>query len=273
MTEAEVEELRPRLTKALIFLCNYIPKLTQDQHRQGILILQSLHLALQNLVSGCSLSRKICRDQADDHQPQLISQWHIDSLIATVTVKSSQLETQKDRHQSAMIYTALCRIFSIILVLHRPKIGGRYHLLLPALQSLLRCLFTPYTSLSDIKEATSVLTSDHAKAYGRLLTTLADPTVSSVTRSKKRSRHDLNDETAKARSIAGQYLPYLIMEYCVCQLKGRLEPNMKAALEPGLFVVLNVITKEAMQTINAVLDEGGRAIWKALYEDWKRSKG
>lgn len=61
------------------------------------------------------------------------------------------------------------------------------------------------------------------------------------------------------------------MEYCVCRIKTKLTPEMKTALEPGLWAVLAVMTKEGMRTMNAALDEGGRAVWKAVYEDWKRS--
>ncbi len=56
----------------------------------------------------------------------------------------------------------------------------------------------------------------------------------------------------------------------MCQLKGRLTPEMKIALEPGLYAVLNVMTKEGMRTMNAALDDSGRAVWKVLYEEWRR---
>lgn len=169
-----------------------------------------------------------------------------------------------------MLYIGLCRLLSTIFTLHRAKIGGRYHLVILALQGLLRCLFIPYTSDDTLPEVKSAFNSTHASAYTRLLTTLSDPTVSSITRSKNRPRLQLNDETKKARSIAGQHLPYLIMEYCTAQLKGRMPPEMKAALDPGLLAMLAVMTPELMRTMNAALDESGRAVWKAMYGDWKR---
>ncbi|MCJ1348129.1 hypothetical protein MMC31_006360, partial [Peltigera leucophlebia] len=125
-----------------------------------------------------------------------------------------------------------------MLISHRLKLGGRYHLILPALQGLLRCLFSPYPSLSN--NSTPIFTSSssapnlsiskrskisisHAYLYSRLLTSLCSPTVSAVTpRSRSFSSSSLNDETKKARSIAGQHLQYLIMEYCTCQLWGHL---------------------------------------------------
>jgi len=202
-----------------------------------------------------------------------ISQWHVDSLLANITVKASQLKADGSSPRPDLAYLGLCRLFTTVLALHRPKIGGRYHLVLPALQSLLRCLFIPYDLTPDSERNPHEFTPVQASSYARLLSTLADPTVSSVTNSKKRARLDLNDETKKAKSIAGQHLPYLIMEYCMYQLTGRLLPEMKAALEPGIYAVLNVMTKEGMRTMNAALDESGRAVWKGLYEEWRRFGG
>ena len=169
-----------------------------------------------------------------------------------------------------MIFTGLCRIFGTILTILRTKIGGRYHLVISALQALLRCLFGPFTTTNSAHETSSTFTETHAAAYARALTTLCDPTVSSVTRSKYRLRPELNDQTKKAKDIAGQHLSYLIMEYCHCQLKGRLSPEMKTALNPGLYAVVAVMSQEVMRTMNEAMDESARAVWKALYEDYRR---
>ena len=200
----------------------------------------------------------------------MITQWHIDNLLSAITAKSCYLEDRIQEGHSAILYISLCRLFGNILAIHRTKIGGRYHLVILALQSLLRCLFIPYAPTDSIADTSSALNETHAAAYARILTTLCDPTVSSVMRSKERSRLELNDETKRAKSIAGQHLPYLILEYCNCQLKGKLLPEMKTALDPGLYAVLAVMTPEAMRTMNAAMDESGRAVWKALYEDSRR---
>lgn len=205
-----------------------------------------------------------------------------------------------------------------MLISHRLKLGGRYHLILPALQGLLRCLFSPYPSLpnnstrklssSSLSSAsspwtskTSIISFPHASLYSRLLTILCSPTVSAVT-ARPRSfhssfSHSLNDETKKARSIAGQHLQYLIMEYCTCQLWGHLttttlgttttaagiigddddgEKNnkggmmMREKLMPGIFAVMDVMSAEVKRTVNTRLDASGRSIFKGLYEKWGR---
>lgn len=173
-------------------------------------------------------------------------------------------------------YKGLCTLFGTVLAIHRKKLGGRYHLIVPALEGLLRCLFVPYSKSSaksgGLHAVGSELDDTHAATYARLLTMICDPTVSAVTGSKKKkAAQGLNDETRKARSIAGQHLLYLIMEYCNCQLEGRLLPAMKAALNHGLHAVLDVISPEAMRTLNAALSSSSRSIFKALNEDYRRS--
>lgn len=176
---------------------------------------------------------------------------------------------------AGMVFFSLCSLFNKLLVVHRMKLGGRYHLIVSALQGLLRCLFISYKNEASISFSNTsepfALGEAHAAVYGRLLTTICDPTVSAVTRPRKRSRHELNDETRKARNIAGQHLQYLIMEFCECQLQGRLKPEMKAALTPGLHAIFSVMSPDVMRTINAAMNSSSQSIFKALYDDYGRS--
>jgi nucleolar pre-ribosomal-associated protein 2 len=106
--------------------------------------------------------------------------------------------------------------------------------------------------------------------YARLLTSICDPSVSVVTRSKKRAQQELNDETKRARDIAGQHLQYLVMEFCQCQLQGRMEPEVRKALNPGLYAIFDAMGQDVRRTINAALDVKGRGIYKMLFEDYRR---
>lgn len=236
-----------------------------------------------------------------NEKPRIISQWHIDNTLAAITILSSRLEqtiraAESMSSRPGLIFTGLCRIFSSMLISHRLKLGGRYHLIIPALQGLLRCLFSPYPSLSNkIPTPTSapssslskrsIISLPHASLYSRLLTNLCSPTVSAVTpRSRSFSSSSLNDETKKARSIAGQHLQYLVMEYCTCQLWGHLATAgddddgnnkyggmmMREKLMPGIFAVMDVMSAEVKRTVNARLDASGRSIFKGLYEEWRR---
>ena len=218
--------------------------------------------------SECMLSMQ-CVNVLFDHHPRVISQWHVDELLAAIGVKAYKLNTQTEEG-SGKFYIGLCRLFAVLLASHRAKIGGRYHLVVPALQALLRCLFIPYKNDEAGENGGSVFGESHAAAYGRILSMICDPTVSSVTGRKKRSRLELNDERKKARSIAGQHLAYVMMEFCSCQLRGHLGSGMRAALNAGLYAVLGAIGPDMMRTMNAAMDSSSRSVFKALYDEYRK---
>ena len=256
-------------------LCNRLTLLSPDQLTEELsddlsrlLVLLCSGLSQRTEFSECMLSMQ-CVNMLLQNHTRVISQWHIDELLAAITVKASNLVTRTEKNQGRL-YIGLCRLFGTILAVHRAKIGGRYHLVVLTLQALLRCLFVQYKNGEEGGSESSVLGESHAAAYGRILNMICDPTVSSVTRSRNRSRLELNDETKKARSIAGQHLGYLIMEFCGCQLTGRLLPGMKAALNAGLYAVFAVIPPDIMRTMNAAMDSSSRSVFKALYDDYRR---
>ena len=219
--------------------------------------------------SECMLSMQ-CVNVLFHHHPRVISQWHVDELLAAISVKASKLNTQTEEEDSGRLYIGLCRLFAVLLATHRAKLGGRYHLVVLALQALLRCLFIPYKNEEAGESEGSVFRESHAAAYSRILSMICDPTVSSVTRWRNRSRLELNDETKKARSIAGQHLAYVMMEFCGCQLKGHLGSGMRAALNAGLYAVLRVIGPDMMRTMNAAMDSSSRSVFKALYDEYRK---
>jgi hypothetical protein len=213
------------------------------------------------------------------------NQYIVDDLLSTLTSLTSpeplKFSSMPTNGPSA-IYQRLCSLTGVLLTRFRKRLGGRYHLLLPVLQGLLRCLFRPIPIPTSSKQpqihhhqppwllisTAEPLTSKSATQYTRLLTSLCDPTASSVSSSRHRVR--LTDDTKKAKSIAGQYVQYLVMEYARCQLQGQLPPGLNAALMPGLYAVLDVMSRDVMRVMNAAMDSSSRAIFKALYEDYQR---
>lgn len=155
-------------------------------------------------------------------------------------------------------------------------------MILPAMQRLLNCLFArsrkrSRSMLSEKRQAEqpfwlASLDAAHAVHFTRLLTSLCDPTVSAVSRPTQSGvgYEGLTDQTKKAKRIAGQYLQYLIMEYAQSSLRGTLAPEVKAAIMPGLYSVLDVMSRETMRALNAGLDVSGRAVFKGLYDDYMK---
>lgn len=245
-----------------------------------------------------------CLDTLLRNQTRCITQWNIDNLLACIALCASPSPGGGEGRQHSItippqfaptIYTRLCRVTGTLFSLHRQKLGGRFHLILPVMQRLLNCLFfsgkgnktnsakTRHRSINEKNKNKyppwlSPLSPPNAVHFTRLLTSLCDPTMSAVSRPTHHQQslfgmgmqEGLTDQTKKAKRIAGQYLQYLIMEYAQCCLRGSLAPEVKAAVLPGLYAVMDVMPKDTMRALNAGLDVSGRAVFKGLYDDYVR---
>lgn len=221
-----------------------------------------------------------CLDVLLRHHTRCITQWNIDSLLTSISMCVSSLGPRICPKFAPTVYIRLCRLMGVLFNLHRQKLGGRFHLILPAMQRLLSCLFTYANKKRHISTRSNQqnpywlgpLSASHATNFTRLLTTLCDPTVSAVSRPTHSfvNHEGLTDQTKKAKRIAGQYLQYLIMEYAQCSLRGSLAPEVKAAILPGLYAALDVMPRDTMRALNAGLDVSGRAVFKGLYDDYMK---
>lgn len=207
-----------------------------------------------------------------------LTQGNIDGVLLAIAQCASKDGPRLSSAYAPTIFTRLCRLVGLILGLQRLKIGGRFHLTVDAMVHLQRCLFarSRKRSRSAKSQATinqplwlDPLQPPHASHYTRLLTSLCDPTVSAVLRPQPgASREALTDETKKAKRIAGQYLQYVIKEYSQNSLRGSLQPDVKAALMPGLYSALDVMSKESLHAMSGGMDSSARAVFKSLYDDY-----
>ncbi|KAJ6180988.1 hypothetical protein N7519_011449 [Penicillium mononematosum] len=218
-----------------------------------------------------------CLDLLLRSHTRSLTQCNIDSILSAIASASSKIGPQISPAYAPTIYTRLCRLMGVVLSLQRLKIGGRFHLVVNAMQRLLGCLFARSRKRGRSRFQPTLsqpfwlapLDASHATYYTRLLTSLCDPTVSAVLRPQPgSSREALTDQTKKAKRIAGQYLQYVVMEYAQCSLRGSLSPEVKAAILPGLYAALDVMSRESMRALNAALDVSGRAVFKSLYDDY-----
>lgn len=248
-----------------------------------------------NSKASTLLSLDNCKYVLEFH-PSLVNQSTLDRLLAAVcalTASSNKLfDDDADRAlvpDASDIYSRICEVLGVVLGRHRRRISDRYHLLVPAMSNLLRCLFWPGTnimhSLSGRDVAHSInafgkalpywlttseeaLSPTSAELLSRLLSSICNPTVSAARTSRKRKHNELNDETKRARRLAGQHMFSLIMEYARCSLDGQIDPSVKEHLLPGLFSVMDAIERDLMKALNAGMDPSSRAIFKQLYDSW-----
>ncbi|OJD11888.1 hypothetical protein AJ78_07431 [Emergomyces pasteurianus Ep9510] len=263
-------------------------KTVEDLDTQASKELTSLFTALllclvdTTAIERFSLATE-CLEMLLRNQSRSITQWNIDHSLGTIAVTISAHGPKISRDYAGAIYSRICKLLGLIFGQYRQKLNGRFHLVLPVMIQLLRLLFTPSSkaqkssrfqlTLPPWVDNNNVSFPFRKPSYGtqftRLLTTLCDPTVSAVQRGQ-RSKSGLTDNTKKVKSLAGQHLQYLVMEYAICQLRGQLLPEMKAALMPGFYSVLDVMSKETMRGMNAAMDSSSRAVFKSLYDDYMR---
>ena len=181
------------------------------------------------------------------------------------------------------LYLGLCRIAGSIVFLHRKTTGGRMHILVPVLQTLLTCLFTmhpnskPPKSLKPptwIQSDKNKLSESQATAYSRILLTWTQPTMTSVTsRTRPMNTALLTDETRKARDYAARYVPYVLMHFCSLHLVGSMAPDIRKAVLPGIWACIEVVPRERLRGMNASMGRDERAIWSSLWAEWRRVNG
>ncbi|RAH65113.1 ribosome biogenesis protein URB2 [Aspergillus aculeatinus CBS 121060] len=255
-------------------------KESQTGHELGLVFTDATNSLLKNNSIEPFTFATECLDIILRNHTRCVTQFNIDNLLGTIAVCTSKSGPCIDPAYAGTVYIRLCRIMGLLLGLHRQKLGGRFHLINPVISGLLDCLFarSKKRSRSMLHEKKSgqqpywlaPLQASHAVHFTRLLTSLCDPTVSAVSRPTQSGVgfEGLTDQTKKAKRIAGQYLQYLIQDYTQSALRGSLSPDVKAAIIPGLYAVLDVMSRDTMRALNAGLDVSGRAVFKALYDDY-----
>lgn len=257
---------------------------------------------LQTAISEISPASLIARLELSklvlEKHPSLVNQHVIDSTLKSITLLASSANKAAVNAEAAQvkpehIFDRLCGILSTLLVRYRRRLAGRYHLLLPVIQNLLRCLFysssrKQLTTYSSSKVAylaslpnwlnpsthTSTLTLPPTSAikFSRVLQQLCDPSASSARHVSKRistPNDNLVDEVKSLRREISQHTQYLLQTYCQVMLDGSITPDVKEKLLPGLYAVMNATDVEVMRALNTAMDASQRAIWKDLYAEWK----
>lgn len=213
-----------------------------------------------------------------------VAQWNVDDILASIPQIIDRYVGSTDAQMISeftdTVYVRLCRLLGAIIGLYRQRIGGRYHVLVPSLQSLLRAFFpvkagtkrdadgnSPASLRRPERPLHSRMTTEHAVHFTRLLTSLCDPTLSAVTRPTT-GRDALVDVTKANKQIAGQHMRPLIAFYIRQMLAAPLPSELREAFAPGLYAVLDTMSNDTKRGLNDSLDRSGQALFKTLHEDY-----
>ena len=105
-------------------LCKKLSQTPNTDPEQFILVADTLQLLL-------------------DQKGVCMTQWNIDFTLSTVSTICSSLDktvSQNPAAASSNTYKSLCALVEIIIKRHRKRLDGHFHLLITALQALLRHL-------------------------------------------------------------------------------------------------------------------------------------
>lgn len=195
-----------------------------------------------------------------DKKASFMKQWNTEVTLSIVSsISAAGPKIAEDVKTSPKTYEWLCRLVEIIIKRHRLRLEGHLHLLITALQSLLRLLIVPTpTSSSDL----SNLREKQAKLFSRLLTLVCEPSVASVTRGQQMG---LDSATDAAKRSAGQHMYLVLMTYIRLQLEHAIPRVVREALQPGVYSILDITTHEGRRILNEAVDGSGRAIFREMY--------
>ncbi|POS80042.1 Urb2/Npa2 family protein [Diaporthe helianthi] len=206
-----------------------------------------------------------------------MKQWNIENALRAVAVICSNGPTMiKESQASDKAYPWLCGLVEVIIKRHRHRLEGHFHLLTTTLQALLRLLIIPWptATLSSLPANTSTSPAPpdqeaQAARFSRLLTLICEPSVASVTRGQNPGGA-LDSAPEAAKKSAAQHMFLVLVTFIKLQLDRPVARGVRAALDPGVYSVLDITTAEGRRMINEAVDASGRAIFRDMYKRYVR---
>ncbi|KAI0165813.1 hypothetical protein GGR57DRAFT_448839 [Xylariaceae sp. FL1272] len=216
-----------------------------------------------------------------DKHGHAMSQLNIEATLSSVVEVCSQSGPKMQGPKTAgQIFANLFKLVALIIKRHRLRLSGHFPILLTTLKALLNVLLAdPSTTASERASRGSAqyqhppwlhtrLQPRHGERFTRLLTLICEPSAASVARSSARSELDSARDVAKR--AAGQYMYLIIEVYIKLQLEVEVSKEMRKALEVGVYSVLDITSEGRRRVINESLDAGGRAVFKALFAEYRK---
>lgn len=189
-------------------------------------------------------------------KPFMVNQYSIEETLRA-------LQNVVRRQDNAIVlFMDICQVLTAILTHHRSRLQGRFHLLVTIFQDMLSSLFIT-------ARRTKQLAIRQARTLARLLALYCDPP---HMRHRNKSS-DLVDEARKEKAHVGQFVPFVLHDYCSKILTNGMEGELREALIPGIWAMIEAIelnSSDGIRVISAAMNNSERAVLRSLYEDWKR---
>ncbi|KAF4587754.1 Nucleolar 27S pre-rRNA processing protein [Ophiocordyceps camponoti-floridani] len=189
-----------------------------------------------------------------ENRPQAMGQWNIELTLSTVCDLSST-----SSYEPSLSFTSLCKLVEVVIKKHRLRLEGHYHILLSALQALLRNLIIKQ-SASPCLETTP---EAKAQAYARLISLICEPTAGAVSRTQLHGA--LESATDAAKRSASRHMYLVMMQYVKLQLEKSVPKVTREALEPAMNAIFDITPPEVRKILNDAVQGGGRAILREMF--------
>lgn len=216
------------------------------------------------------------------HMPSLATQHSIETTTSALSTIASRSSPQLSATNAPAIFARLCETTRLILLLHRGRLGGRFHLLLPLLQNLLFLLFNPHSGRGALPAwlkgpNTTPLSPTNGAQFARVLATLCNPPQSSIqkTHTGGKTSKTLNDPVKAAREKTSAFLYPLLASFSRFQLSGRLDAGVREKLMPGVWEVVGTasLSRDGLDAMFAGLGRSERDVWRGVWGEWESVHG
>lgn len=212
---------------------------------------------------------------------QLTIEQLLSDLHSTLSPESPLIAPSKAR----FIYSDICILLRSALQFYRPALGGRLHILLPALQQLLSCLFDPASVPARAKSTfqhppwlTSPLRVHQAQLFARLVTMLCNPAPSTLPHHRRGGRAaQLTDPVRAARMHVADFASWLLGAFVRFRLQsaGGMKPEVREALAPAVDALFDVMDMAEggdgkVFALSALMEKGEVALLETEHVAWKR---
>ncbi|KAH7083620.1 Urb2/Npa2 family-domain-containing protein [Paraphoma chrysanthemicola] len=274
------------LRRLISTIPNTVPKTLDSKPKEFEILPKLCNLLIEVSESSEFNALMDCIDAFLNDKSSLTSQHSAECVLSVLVKLTSRTSPALEPSHAPHIFARICETSRLVLLVHRNRLGGRSHLILPLLQGLLNCLFMPTSARSGVLPVwlrsrvlthTSCLSAASASQYTRLLGTLCNPPQSSIAKPHQKSRKskDLNDPVKAARERTSHFLYPLLASFCRLHLSARLEPTIRVKLMPGIWNVMGTagLHKEELDAMFAGLGRSEKDVWRSIWSEWESLHG
>lgn len=224
--------------------------------------LATVHSGLTQSLAKTTEASQLCQileilHLLTDHMSGSLTQWNVESALGSISALCSG-SAGVGTGMTPALFTALCSLTSVAIRRHRLRLDDHHHTLLTTLEALLRTL------ISNATQPTHSLRTKHAVLYSRLITSVTEPSVAAVSRAQYAGT--LDSVTDATKRIAGRHVYLLLLQFVKLQLEMDVSREMREALEPAMFSILDVTPADVRRILNDAMDASGRAILRDTFK-------